>query len=259
MNVSTSTSRHVGIEHLGSDREASLSLFCLPYAGGSAQAYREWKRYFPSAIDLCLVHLPGRGKLLQEKPFTDMETLVQSLADRIEEEVRPLFAFYGHSMGALISFELARELFRRRRTLPKRLFLSGRRAPHLPSFRPTTFNLSHDEFVEEIKRLNGTPKEVLNDAEMREFLLPIMRADFRIVDSYKYRPGTRLPCPISVYGGTQDEDVPLEDLHAWQEQTSDACTVTMLPGDHFFIQKPEWKFLSVLRANVLAALHEPGK
>lgn len=136
----------------------SLRLFCFPYAGGNAQAFRGWQRYFLPDIDLCLVHLPGRGKRIDEPMFTRLDLLVQTVADLITSEPQPPYALFGHSMGALISFELARELRRRHFVSPRRLFVSGRGAPTGASREVPRFNLPEEAFIGEVRRLNGTPR-----------------------------------------------------------------------------------------------------
>jgi medium-chain acyl-[acyl-carrier-protein] hydrolase len=119
-------------EHLSSVKMPSLRLFCFPYAGGSADVYRNWQRWFPEEFDICLVHLPGRGTSLGERGFTRIIPLVKAIADRIDSETSAPYALYGHSMGALICFELARELFCRHGSGPQHLFVSGRNAPSGP-------------------------------------------------------------------------------------------------------------------------------
>jgi medium-chain acyl-[acyl-carrier-protein] hydrolase len=245
-------------EHLSPIRKPLLRLFCFPYAGGNAQVFRPWQRYFPPEVDLVLVHLPGRGRRSAEPLFRHVNLLVNAIADHFPVETEQAFAFYGHSLGAVVSFELARELRRRYGILPKRLFLSGRRAPHVPDRERPTHNLPHDEFVAELERLNGTPKELLESPETLELFLPILRADFEMAETCEYHPGERLSCPIHVYGGQQDEEVSAEDLRAWEEHTSAAFAISMFAGDHFFIHDRNTSFLDTLRGDVLRALSLPG-
>jgi medium-chain acyl-[acyl-carrier-protein] hydrolase len=244
----------VWFEHLSSRPKPLLRLFGFPYAGGNPQVFRNWQRHLPPEVDLCLAHLPGHGRKFGHQPFTRMSPLIDALARQIRSELQEPFAFYGHSMGATISFELARELQRRYKTGPMHLFVSGRRAPHVPDADPPTFSLPHDEFVAELRRLNGTPQELLENPETTELFLPIVRADFEVIETYEYHPGERLACPITVYGGLQDQDVPIENLRAWQEHTSGAFKIRMFPGDHFFIHGSSAQFLESLRGDVLSAL-----
>lgn len=242
------------MEHL-SFAPCVFHLFCFPYAGGSAEIFRHWQRHFPAEIDICLVHLPGRGRRSAQAPFTKLGPLVERIADVIANEARQPFAFYGHSMGALISFELARELRRRRANVPRHLFLSGRQAPTAPRFEGSTFDLPLDQFIAAVKKLNGTPHELLDDCELRELFLPLLRADFEIVDTYVYQSEEPLSCPITVYGGLRDDYVSLERMREWQKQTVATCKAKMFAGDHFFIQHPTNNFLGVLRLDVLTALN----
>src|SRR5215510_3567397 len=182
------------VEHLSPIKDGALRMFCFPYAGGSTHGFRNWQRLFPSEVDICLVHLPGRGKRIGEPPFTRLKPLVETIADIIFSESSDAFVFYGHSMGALISFELAREMRRRHSIGPRQLFLSGRGAPTAPSCEGPTFNLPHDEFIAELRRLNGTPPELLDVPDARELFLPLLRADFELVDTYRYEPEAPLSC-----------------------------------------------------------------
>lgn len=242
-------------ERLATTGAPLLRLFCFPYAGGNAQVFREWQRYFAPQIEVCLVHLPGRGRRMGEPPFTRLQPLVQAVADVILPEIDGKFAFYGHSMGAMISFELARELRRRNLSLPVHLFVSGRRAPSVPEPEPPIFHLPLQEFIAEIKRLNGTPDEFFENLELQELFLPLLRADFEIVDTYEYLPDAPLPCSITVYGGEQDEHVPAESLTAWEGQTSAKYQLRMLPGDHFFTDNHKMEFIRVFSPDLQGILN----
>jgi medium-chain acyl-[acyl-carrier-protein] hydrolase len=250
-------SRRRWLESLSSAAEISLRVFCFPYAGGTAYAYRDWQRHFPPDIDLCLVHLPGRAKRIGEQPVKSLQLLVQTIADLITQEPQPPYVLFGHSMGALISFELARELRRRDFKLPRRLFLSGRSALTEARQRVPIFALPDDAFIAEVKRFNGTPAEVLDHPETRRLFLPALRADLEIDDTYEYYSEERLACPITVYGGLQDSDISEENLRAWQQQTSGDYKLRTLPGDHFFIHSPEAGFIDIFRRDVLSTLRYP--
>jgi medium-chain acyl-[acyl-carrier-protein] hydrolase len=243
-------------EHLSPAKVPSLQLFCFPYAGGSAEVYRSWQRWLPEQYDICLVHLPGRGRSTGEPPFRRLAPLVNAVADHMSHQINFPYALYGHSMGALICFELARELSRRRASGPQHLFVSGRRAPQWP-MDPSTYNLPYEEFLGELRRLNGTPQEVVDNPELMELYIDILRADFEVVDTYEYYPSGPLPCGITVYGGLEDERVPAESCHAWREQTSAGCKVAMFRGDHFFIRKPSPEFIAAFRGDLLNVLSLP--
>jgi medium-chain acyl-[acyl-carrier-protein] hydrolase len=217
--------------------------------------FSSWRRRLAEHVDLCLVHLPGRGRRMGEPPFKRLDALVEAIADVITDELQHPFAFYGHSMGAVISFELTRELRRRHGVGPQQLFLSGRRAPQMSSSKQATFNLPDEEFIAEVSKLNGTPKELFQVAETRELFLPVLRADFEIVDTYEYASAAQpLSCPITVYGGLQDANVPVESLSAWAKETHAGCKVRTFPGDHFFIHREGANFASVLGLDVAECL-----
>jgi medium-chain acyl-[acyl-carrier-protein] hydrolase len=178
---------------------------------------------------------------------------VDAVAGRIGSEIDVPYVLYGHSMGGLISFELARELVRRYSRGPRHLFVSAYRAPDLTDERPATFNLPHREFIAELKRLKGTPAQILENPELMEVFMPVLRADFQVVETYEYCPQARLRCPITVYSGRDDERVLLEGVYGWEAQTSAPCTVRLLPGDHFFIHAGQ-EFTTTFRNDVLGVL-----
>ena len=241
-------------EYLSRTKTPALRLFCFPYAGGSAEIYRHWQKRFPKEIDICLVHLPGRGKRMLEHSFTRVSALVNAIADRMGPEIRVPYALYGHSMGALISFELSWELIRRYSAGPQHLFVSGRSAPQWPNTRPNTFHLPNDEFLVELRRLNGTPPDVLENPDLVKLFLGVLRADFEMVQTYAYQRRGPLDCPITVYSGLHDGDVSREACQAWCEQTTSRCRIRMFSGDHFFIRDPKSEFVNVFRNDVLSAV-----
>lgn len=214
---------------------ARLRLFCFPYAGGGASVYRGWAASLPGDLEVCPVQLPGRESRLRDQPYTHLEPLVQALADVLPPYLDLPFVFFGHSLGSLVAFELARELRRRGAALPLHLFASGRRAPHLPPREEPIHDLPEPEFIEKLRELNGTPEEVLQHAELMRLLVPILRADFAVNETYVFVPEEPLDCGISAFGGLGDEEVTREDLAAWREHSRGRFRLRMLPGDHFFL------------------------
>ncbi|HZT60922.1 MAG TPA: alpha/beta fold hydrolase [Pyrinomonadaceae bacterium] len=214
---------------------ASVRLFCFPYAGGSAAIYRSWHEGFPQTVEVCPIQLPGRGTRFREKPFTNLTALVGEMAQALLPHFDRPFAFFGHSMGSLISYELARLLREGRAIAPCHLFVSGRSAPHLAS-RNVTYNLPEDEFIAELRRLNGTPREVIEHPELMKLMIPLMRADFEMCETYSASQGRPLDCPVTAFGGDGDEEVPREEIEAWHRHTTGPFSLHMIPGDHFFLQ-----------------------
>lgn len=225
------------LPYSGMDTGARLRLFCFPYAGGAASIFRSWDASLPGEVAVCGVQLPGRESRICEPPFERIEPLVETLAEGLAPWLEPPFAFFGHSMGALIAFELTRELRRLGLPEPAHLFLSGRRAPHIPDREPPIHHLPRAEFLAELRTLNGTPEELLRNEELMECVLPVLRADFALCERYSFSPGPPLEQPLSVFGGDADPEVELADLSAWSRMTTGACRVRILPGDHFFVHQ----------------------
>lgn len=227
-----------------------VRLFCFPYAGGGALIYNSWSEGLSDNIEVCPVQLPGRGSRMGEPAYTHVAPLVRTLSHVIGPFLDKPFAFFGHSMGAVIAFELAQHLRREHGFEPVHLFVSARRAPHLPVSGSPIYDLPEPEFLEELRRLNGTPREVLEHRELMSLMLPTIRADFSICQTYDYMPKPPLDCPITAFGGLQDGDVTREQLEAWRNHTSDEFSLRMVPGDHFYLQTARPHLLSVISRNL---------
>lgn len=221
-------------------RASECRLFCLAYAGGSSSIYASWQHALPDFVEVLPIQLPGRGTRMGEKPFTDLLQAVRAIHD----DLLPLFqekpfAFFGHSMGAVISFELTRQLGIEDGIRPFALFVSGRQAPHVPDRYEPLYDLPHDRFIAELRRLNGTPKEVFEHQELLNLVEPILRADFQAIDTYRCIPSAPVECPIIALGGEDDRDIQLEDLEAWRVHTSQDFRCKIFPGDHFYLQSQQ--------------------
>lgn len=234
--------------------QASLRLFCLPYAGGSASIYRNWGQILPNKIAVCPLQLPGRENRLFESPFAEMSGLVEALGKELEPFLDQPFAIFGHSMGALIGFELAHFIYRQYGYQPLHLFASGCRAPQIPDPDPPIHQLPDALLIEELRQFSGTPEEVLQHQELLQLLLPALRADFALCETYQYRYVKPLPCPISAFGGLQDKEVAQNDLRAWREQTEGTFKLRLLMGNHFFINSARMVLLQAVAQDVIQAL-----
>lgn len=215
--------------------DARLRLFCFHHAGGGATLYRGWWKGVPAGVEVLPVQLPGRESRIGEPPYRSVEELMPPLVEGLRPFMDLPFAFLGHSMGALVAFELARHLAGEGLPGPVRLFASGHRGPSLPDTRPPAYALPEPEFIEEMRRLNGTPEEVLQHREILDMLLPLLRADFEFCETYRYSPGAPLRCPISALGGVADADVSREQLEAWRAETEGPFTMRLFPGGHFYL------------------------
>lgn len=216
---------------------ARLRLFCFPYAGGGASVFSQWVRLLPPEIELYSVQLPGRENRLREKPYREFSPLVRVLSDVFQPYLDKPFAFFGHSLGALLSFETARHLRRHVGLEPEYLFVSGRRSPHLPILESPLHRLPDQAFIQQIQqRYNGIPALILQDRELMELFLPILRADFELLASYRYEEDEPFNCALSAFGGLHDPQTTERDLTAWRSQTRKSFSLKMFPGDHFFMQ-----------------------
>jgi surfactin synthase thioesterase subunit len=225
------------LQRLRSLDEARVRLLCIPYAGGSARIFAPWPELLPAGVDVWAVEPPGRGSRIVEPPSETLEPVVEELVEAVEPELDAPLAIFGHSMGALVGFELARALRRRGLAEPEELFVAGHQAPQLPAREPPTRGLSDADFVERLRRLGGTPEELLEHEDLLEVFLPLLRADFAAVESYEYRTEAPLRCEITAFGGLDDRLVDREQLEAWRVHTVGRFDVQLLAGGHFFLRQ----------------------
>jgi len=214
--------------------QARLRLFCFAYAGTGASIFRTWQDGLPADVEVCPVEFPGRGTRLMETPFTQLAPLVQGLAKALVPLLDKPFAFFGHSLGALVGFELARQLRRQSGLQPVRLFVSAHRAPQFPLRDRLIHALPEVEFLFELRCMNGIPGKVLEEEELMQIMLPVLRADLGMYETYVYSAEPPLNCHISAFGGLQDCRVSRGHLEGWRDQTSASFSLQMFPGDHFF-------------------------
>ena len=215
---------------------ANFRLFCFPYGGGGASVYHSWAQRLPKTIDVCPIQMPGRENRLKEKLYHHVAPLIPTIAEAIEPLLNKPFAFFGHSLGAVVCFELARYLRGITGKTPIHLFVSGHPAPQLPRTRPDLHTLPEEEFKKAIRELNGTPQEVWEYPELVDMVLPILRADFTMYETYTYSQDEPFHCPITAFGGKDDSMAYPYEIEAWGEQTTAPFTSHFFSGDHFFIQ-----------------------
>jgi medium-chain acyl-[acyl-carrier-protein] hydrolase len=218
--------------------QAGVRLFCLPCAGAGASRFASWSAGLGPEVEVCPLQPPGREERLAEPAFTRLGPFVAALADAIDFHLERPYALFGHSLGALVAFELTRALRRAGRPLPVVLFVAAFRAPHLPDPAPPLHDAPLPVFRAELQRLNGTPAEVLENDELMRLVEPTLRADFAVHETYVHTPEPPLSCPISVLGGLDDREVDGDGLAEWRRHTDRPLTLRMLPGDHFFVGEP---------------------
>ncbi|MCA6119373.1 thioesterase [Bradyrhizobium sp. WSM 1738] len=224
-----------------------MRLLCLPYSGGSAMIYARWRRLLPSWVDVHPVEWPGRGARMDEPLATDPRLLASQLARELGAQLDGPYALFGHSLGAVIAFELAHSLIDHGAPAPSILFASGAEAPAVRDGSKWRLPLSDEALLHELRNLRGTPDEALSNAELMRSALPVLRADFLMCGAYVYRPRHQLPCPVHVFGGTEDE-TSHEALEAWRQETSASFRLDMLPGHHFFIHTQQAELIDLIGA-----------
>jgi medium-chain acyl-[acyl-carrier-protein] hydrolase len=230
--------------------QARLRLFCFPYAGGGATVYRPWVRQMPPEIDVCPVQLPGREQRLRDRPFTRVAPLVEVLA----ESLAPLldegpFAFFGHSMGATIAYELTHRLSPERR--PTHLLVSARRAPQVPPDDEPIYDLPAAEFRAKLQEMEGTPQEVLEHEELMDLVEPLLRADFELIETYPPTEHPPLDVPITAFGGVTDSEVSREMLEAWEKVTTGPFRLRMFAGGHFYLHQQKGPLAAAVSESLL--------
>lgn len=212
-----------------------MRLICLPHAGAAASAYRQWPAEIAPEIELLRVQLPGRESRILEPPLTSLQDLIRHLTAALKPWLDRPYALFGHSMGALIVYELARAFQARGLPDPAHVFISGQAAPHRPNRNKDLDRLSDDDLLAELRSLATTPDAVMNNAELMQLLLPTLRADCTLCATYEWKPGAKLTCAMTAFGGRGDRSVTRADLEAWKRHTSGRFDRRIFPGDHFFI------------------------
>lgn len=225
-------------------------LVCFPYAGSTATLFRDWPTSLPVDVEVAAVQLPGRAHRIREAPLRDVGAVVTSVCAALEPDLDTPLVIYGHSMGALLGFELARALAAIDAPPPLHLFVSGFGGPSRSSPRFAVADMTDDEFIDYLGELNGTPAEVLENPELMELMLPVLRADFELVANYRYEPGLALDCPITAIAGSDDPEVDLDELDAWRTETSRECEVIVMSGDHFFLHQQRGRLLAYVAAEL---------
>ncbi|CAK7015992.1 alpha/beta fold hydrolase [Tissierella carlieri] len=233
-------------------------LFCLPYAGGSATIYYQWKSLINSHIDLCAVELAGRGKRLREPLYEDFEAMVNDVYNIIEDQLSDLpYAFFGHSMGSAIVFELAHKIRMNNRPVPSHLFLSSRDAPITLSEDDTERDINKNtdkddkEFIEDLRRLGGIPDELYANEELLNFFLPIIKCDVNNMRTYSFTSKDVLDLDMSVLYGI-NEDIEISKIEAWQEFTLKKVRIKVFQGGHFYIVSSRNELIQYINDTLLS-------
>lgn len=247
--IEAATPNSAWVHGIRPNSQAELRLFCLPYAGGGASLFRTWAEHFSPAVEVCPIQLPGREERLGDPLLTRLPALVDQLVEQLQPYLDRPFALFGHSLGGLISFELTRALWQRSQPLPVSLLVSGCRAPQILDNGRPIHRLPDSEFIAALRQYNGVSEEILQH-EVMQFFLPILRADFAILETYFYKTEQPLPVPIIAFGGDSDTKVSRSEVEAWKAQTQAEFSAMFLPGDHFFIRQNQKSIAAAVKASV---------
>lgn len=216
--------------------QAKQRLFCFHYSGGGGSAFNRFGKDLPDSIEVVAIQLPGREGRLFEPPFRSLTPLLEAVtAELLPHLTDKPFLFFGHSMGAIVSFELSRHLKSKHNLEPKHLFVSGFPGAHTYTVDNPYHQQSDPDLLNSLKEMGGTSNEILENEELMRLVLPTIRADFEVCETYQYAEGVKLDCPITAFGGWQDEMLSEQGMNAWQELTDGACEVLMFEGGHFFL------------------------
>jgi surfactin synthase thioesterase subunit len=235
-----------------------LRLLCFPYAGRGASALRPMAEGLPAGVEVSIAQLPGRESRFNEPAMTRMAPLVAALAPSVLPLLDRPCAFFGHSMGAAIAFELTRHLRSGGHPVPVCLMVSGRRAPQSPRRMAPLHALPDPQFLDALRRLGGIPAAVEREPELLKLMLPVVRADFQLLETHVHRDEPPLEIPITAYGGRSDPEVEESEIEEWRSQTRGAFTLRMFAGDHFFIHDEASGFLRAFRQDLEALLLARG-
>ncbi|ATB40494.1 malonyl CoA-ACP transacylase [Cystobacter fuscus] len=233
-----------------------LRLFCFPYAGAGSLPYYKWPDLLPSDIEVCALQYPGRESRLREPLFTALPQLTAKLIEVLSPFLDGEYAFFGHSLGSLVAFDLIRELRRQGRPLPRLFFASGSAAPSYRSQLPPFSHFGRDDFIRELStRYGGLPLQILEQPELLELILPTLRADVKVSESYVHREEPPLSVRICAFGGSGDPHVTEASLAAWGQETQHSFTMQMFSGGHFFINEVPDQVLQIIRDELTTRSH----
>ena len=236
---------------------ARIRLFCFAYAGGGASIFHTWADHLPSDIETTGIQMPGLESRVMEPPVESISMVVEMLLPEIYPKLDKPFVLFGHSLGAFIGFEITRTLKDQYGLQPLHMFAAGIRAPQILNRNSTIYDLPETDFLEKLQhRYSGIPEEILENPDILHLVLPGLRASLKMYECYKYMEGDPLDCPITVFGGLQDNSVSRKELEAWRHQTNRSFSLQMLPGSHFFINSEQEHFLQTLSSDLTRILSQ---
>lgn len=232
-----------------------IRLFCFPYAGGGASIYREWNQNMPNEIEICAIQYPGRENRISENPIDDFDLLVTNICEAIQHKMDLPFALFGHSLGAKVAYEVAKRLESSNTIKPDMLFVSGARAPHFPVPNPI-HHLDDSGFTKALARYQGTPVAILENEEIMQVFLPMIRADFVLDETFCSDMDSQIAIPIIIFAGNEDKIAFSKDVQLWEKYTTENSEFIEMPGQHFFLKTSQNDLLDRIKQRLLAILEK---
>lgn len=233
----------------------SIRLFCFPYAGGNGQIFKSWADSLPESIEVVGIELPGRGRRFSEPFIYDINTMVDLLYESIKGSLDLPFAFYGHSNGALLVFELTRKIISRLGISPKKVFIAAKRSPHLGPESPL-HRLCDQDFIQVIRDYQGTPVQVFSNPELLELYLPILRADFALSENYVFVAQHPLAVEAVLIAGNQDQVASVEEVFAWEGLFASPPDKEIVTGNHFFLNTCEIHLCNIIQKKLISEISQ---
>lgn len=231
-------------------RDATIDLICFPYAGSGASLFTSWLDYLDLKINLYGFQAPGKEDRISEDLIEDLDSLVQLATQEIQQLIQGPFVLFGHSLGSVLAFEITKSL-EKQAISPKLMILSGRQPPEFGSKMQSISHLGDDAFIEQLKKLQGSDSRVLENRELMELLLPIIRADFKISECYRDFSGLKVQCPLIALGSNDDPWINKNDFNAWQNYSHKPVKIQFFPGGHFYIKEHHELLCNFLNAEIL--------
>ena len=230
-----------------------MRLICLPHAGGGASSFHALAALLPSDVEMLTVQLPGRESRLSEPPFRRMAPLIDALTGAVAPLLDRPYALFGHSMGALIAYELGRAFERQRLPLPRTTIVSGRRAPSVPNTEAPLHRLPDEQFVEAlVARYDAIPKVIRDEPELMALFMPVLKADFEVFETHRCAETTPLDCALAIYGGRADPQT--RQMEGWTDLYAGPCRTRLFDGGHFYLADQRRALAQALAEDALDAV-----
>jgi medium-chain acyl-[acyl-carrier-protein] hydrolase len=238
--------------NLSKTPQSEVQLICFPFAGSGASLFYPWVHSLSPKFEIWAFQAPGHEELVDQELINDLVKMKEYILQKILPILKPPFILFGHSLGAVLAYELTKEL-QSKNLIPATLIVSGRQPPHLKSKKASISHLKNEDFINEVFQFNGTPQELLASNEFLEMAIPILRADFQLAENYQVQIQEKIKCPIKVLGSTHDQWIDVHEITQWSDATENSCEIAIFEGDHFHLKQNPKVITSYLNGVLRAA------